>query len=376
MTSAADAVDALDWAAVAARIRSCTATDVERALSHTRRSLDDFAALISPAAGPYLEAMARASVALTRQRFGNVLQLYIPLYLSNECANVCTYCGFSYEHQVERLTLDDDLLAAEAAVLRDWGFEHLLLVTGESPRLGPERMAQALDRLRPDFAQLSLEVQPLAEDEYRRLIDHGLNGVYVYQETYRRETYRQHHPKGKKSHYRYRLETPDRLGRAGVHRIGIGALIGLEDWRTDAFFCKAHLVALAERYWKTRFSVSFPRLRPFRGGRPEVDMSDREFVQLVCAHRLCDGDLELSLSTRERPALRDHLFPLGFTSVSAGSKTDPGGYTQPREHLEQFEISDQREPAEVAAAIRAAGLEPVWKDWDAAYQAPDHRFSA
>jgi 2-iminoacetate synthase len=354
------------FAAVAERIRACTAREVERALGRNERTLDDFAALVSPAAEPYVEHLARASVARTRQRFGNVLSLYIPLYLSNECSNTCTYCGFSHENKVERLTLDGALLDAEADHIRRWGFEHLLLLTGEANHIGADYMAWALDRLRGRFAQLSLEVQPLETAEYAKLMEHSLYGVFLYQESYHRERWRIHHPKGRKSLFDWRLAGPERLGEAGVHRIGIGALIGLEDWRAEAWSAKLHLDWLKNRYWRSRYSLSFPRMRPFHGGIREVDMSDRQLVQLVCAHRLCDGDVDLALSTRERPALRDRLFPLGFTAASAGSRTDPGGYTRPRQALEQFEISDDRDPHIVADAIRACGLEPIWKDWDPA----------
>jgi 2-iminoacetate synthase len=296
------------------------------------------------------------------------MQLYLPLYLHNECQNTCTYCGFSMNNPMERKVLSDAEILAEADAIEPMGFEHLLLVSGETSRYGTEWFAHALDLLRPRFTQLSIEVQPLDEDDYRSLIDHGLHAVMVYQETYREDTYTSHHKAGKKRNYHYRVQTPDRLGAAGIHKIGLGALIGLEDWRTDAFFVKAHLDYLERRYWRTKYSLSFPRLRPFAGGTPEVDMSDREFVQLICAHRLCDQEVELSLSTRERPVFRDNLFALGFTSTSAASQTDPGGYANPQVNLEQFEISDDRPVDEVVAAIRRAGLDPVWRDWHVAFE--------
>jgi len=363
-----DAFAGHDWDAVAARIAAKTAGDVERALGRRDRDLDDFAALLSPAADHYLEAMARESRARTLRRFGRTVQLYAPCYLSNECQNICTYCGFSQDVDLARTTLTGDEILAEAEVLRGHGYEHLLLVTGEHSKVGPEYFTRALRLLTPRFAQLSLEVQPLAEDEYRRLRDEGLHAVLVYQETYHAARYREHHRAGKKRDFHHRLQTPDRLGRAGVHKIGLGALIGLDDWRVEHFFTALHLRYLQRRYWRTRYSISFPRLRPCAGAlQPRSVISDRELVQLITAWRCFDEDVELSLSTREPAMLRDHLVGLGITSMSAGSKTEPGGYARPEEALEQFAIDDDRAPAEVADAIRARGFTVVWKDWDPAF---------
>jgi 2-iminoacetate synthase len=356
------------WDDVKASIYAKTAADVVHALAAPRRTLDDFKALISPAAAPYLEQMAQASHRLTRQRFGNTMQLYVPLYLSNECQNICTYCGFSLDNKLKRRTLSSVEMLAEAAVLKGWGYDHVLLVTGEANQtVGVEYLEKALKTLRPHFAHLSLEVQPLDQADYERLIPQGLNTVLVYQETYHQEDYKKHHPKGKKSNFQYRLDTPDRLGRAGIHKMGLGVLIGLEDWRTDCFYTALHLDYLERTYWQTKYSLSFPRLRPAEGLlQPKVAMSDRELVQLICAYRLLNEEVELSLSTRENPAFRDQAIKLGITSISAGSKTNPGGYAVAPESLEQFEISDERSPAEIAAMLRRQGYEPVWKDWDAA----------
>lgn len=362
-----DVVNEHEWEAVKSSIRSSSRADVERALTHPRPGLREFQALISPAAAPYVGQMAALSAERTRQRFGRTMQMYLPLYLHNECQNICTYCGFSMNNRMARKVLNDEEVLAEAAAIKPMGFEHLLLVSGETTTLGVDYFAHHLDLLSPHFSQLSLEVQPLERDEYQRLsAEHGLHAVMVYQETYNQARYREHHKAGKKRNYHYRVQTPDRLGQAGVHKIGIAALIGLDDWRTEAYFTRLHLDYLERRYWRSKYSLSFPRLRPFAGGRPEVDMSDAEFVQLICAHRLVDGEVEMSLSTRERAAFRDVLFPLGFTSVSAGSATDPGGYANPKAHLEQFEISDERSPQAVAAVIRNQGFEVVWKDWDPA----------
>lgn len=354
------------WEDTSKSIYAKTAVDVEQALQKTTRTLEDFKALISPAAAPYLEQMAQLSRALTLKRFGKVMQLYVPLYLSNECNNICTYCGFSYDNKVRRKTLSPMEIMQEVAVIKEMGYDHVLLVTGESNQsVHTDYFKKVLELIGPHFSHISMEVQPLDLEDYQELIPFGLNTVLVYQETYHREDYKKHHPKGKKSNFEYRLETPDRLGKAGIHKMGLGVLIGLEDWRTDCFFTALHLGYLEKKYWKSKYSLSFPRLRPFSGGlEPKVEMTDRELVQLICAYRLLNEEVELSISTRESIVFRDHIVNLGITAISAGSKTNPGGYAVEPESLEQFEISDERSPAEIAAMLRKQGYEPVWKDWD------------
>jgi 2-iminoacetate synthase len=358
-----------NWDAIQASIYAKTAADVEQALHNRKRTLEDFKALISPAAIPYLEQMAQLSRQLTLQRFGNTIQLYIPMYLSNECQNICTYCGFSLDNKIARRTLNGAEILQEVQVIKQMGYDHVLLVTGEAAQtVGVDYLEKAMEIIKPHFSNISMEVQPLDEADYRRLLPHGLHTVLVYQETYHREDYKKHHPKGRKSNFEYRLETPDRLGRAGIHKIGLGVLIGLEDWRTDSFFTALHLGYLEKMYWQTRYSISFPRLRPFSGGlTPKVVMTDRELVQLICAYRLLNEEVELSISTREAGTFRDHLVHLGITTMSAGSKTNPGGYAVAPQSLEQFEISDERSAEDIAAMIRREGYEPVWKDWDNAF---------
>ncbi|PTT00175.1 2-iminoacetate synthase ThiH [Pedobacter sp. HMWF019] len=365
--------DSFDWEEVKESILSKTEQDVINALNKDRRSLEDFKALISPAASPYLEQMALISQKLTRKRFGKTIQMYIPLYLSNECQNICTYCAFSLDNKIRRKTLSDAEILQEIAVLKKMGYDHVLLVTGEANlTVGVAYLKNAIRLIKPHFTHVSLEVQPLDTYDYQELIKEGLSTVLVYQETYHKENYKRYHPKGKKSNFNYRLETPDRLGQANIHKIGLGTLIGLEDWRTDCFFTALHLDYLEKTYWQTKYSVSFPRLRPIElAGSNETVlkeynnyMSDRELVQLICAWRLFNTELEISISTREEENFRNHLIQLGITSISAGSKTNPGGYIVEPESLEQFEISDERSSAEIANMIRAQGYEPVWKDWD------------
>lgn len=366
MNSFNDLFETYSWDDTKASIYAKTATDVERALASPKRTLEDFKALISPAAAPYLEQMATISQQLTQKRFGKVLQMYVPLYLSNECNNICTYCGFSYDNKVKRKTLSAMEIMQEVAALKEMCYDHVLLVTGEDNlNVHVDYFKKVLELIRPYFAHISMEIQPMDVEDYDQLTPYGLNTVLVYQETYNREDYKKHHPKGKKSNFKYRVETPDRLGKAGIHKMGLGVLIGLEDWRTDCFFTALHLNYLEKKYWQSKYSLSFPRLRPFSGGlEPKVEMSDRELVQLICAYRLFNEEVELSISTRESPTFRNNIIKLGITSISAGSKTNPGGYVVAPESLEQFEISDERSPAEIAQLIATQGYEAVWKDWD------------
>lgn len=362
--------ESYNWDDIKESIYQKTSHDVEKALASSKRDLEDFKALISPAASPYLEQMAQLSHQLTQKRFGKTIQMFVPMYLSNECQNICTYCGFSLHNKIPRKTLSDAEIIKEAESIKALGYDHILLVTGEANQLvGVDYIKHAIQLLRPYFSSISMEVQPLEMEEYAELIEEGLNTVLVYQETYHKEDYKKHHTKGKKSNFNYRLNTPDRLGQAGIKKIGLGVLIGLEDWRTDSFFAASHLQYLEKNYWQTKYSISFPRLRPAEGIlEPKVIMNDRELVQLICAYRLLDEEIELSLSTREHPTFRDNVMKLGITSMSAGSKTNPGGYAQGEESsLEQFEISDERSPAEMAEMIKEKGYEVVWKDWDATY---------
>lgn len=364
-----DVFDQHHWDEEKESIYAKTAADVEQALAAPRRTLEDFKALISPAAAPYLEPMARLSGQLTRKRFGKTIRMFAPLYLSNECQNICTYCGFSLDNKIRRKTLTGGEILREVNALKQLGFDHALLVTGEANNtVGLDYFKQALRIVNPHFSQVSMEVQPLDQRPYEELIRMGLNSVYVYQETYHKEDYKKHHPKGKKSNFYYRLETPDRLGRAGIYKIGLGILIGLEDWRVDSFFTALHLQYLEKQYWRTLYSISFPRLRPYTGClSPKVAITDKELVQLICAYRIFNEEVELSISTRESQKFRNNIVRLGATSMSAGSKTNPGGYAVEPQSLEQFAIDDNRSPAEVARAIYEMGYEPVWKDWDRAY---------
>ncbi|MBN2489504.1 MAG: 2-iminoacetate synthase ThiH [Planctomycetes bacterium] len=353
--------------ALLAVARGADAVAVERALGAERLDLFDFAALLAPAAEAHLEAMAERAHRITVQRFGRVVQLYAPLYVSNECVQSCTYCGFSRENAVRRRTLTVDEAVAEARLLREAGFRHLLVVSGEHPRhVSADYLAEILARLHAEIPSLTVEVQPATVEIYRKWVAAGAEGLTVYQETYDREVYREVHLAGKKRDYDWRLETPERGGLGGMKRLGIGALLGLADWRLEAVHLAAHSSYLMHRFWRAFVSVSVPRLRKAAFAiAPRRPVSDRDLVRLVCALRIFLPDVGITLSTRESPRFRDGILPLGVTLMSAGSRTEPGGYTAPDATEKQFEVEDPRTPAEVAAAIRQHGYDPVWKDWEA-----------
>ncbi len=371
----ADIIDGYDWDETLRIVSGANDADVRRVLDKAERGVkpltpEEFAILISEAADPYLERMAALSRHFTLERFGNTISMYIPMYVSNACTNKCVYCGFNHDNPLERTTLSMSQVEDECKAIKKLGpFENLLIVSGEYPSLcGVDYMERVLNVCRPYFHNLTLEIQPLRSSEYERLTHSGLNGVVCFQETYHREAYRQYHPRGMKSHYAWRLNGYDRMGEAGVHKIGLGVLLGLEDWRADTVMMARHLRYLQKKYWRARYSVNFPRMRPSESGyQPKTVISDRELARLTFAFRLFDHDVDISFSTRETPEYRDNMLTLGVTSMSAGSRTDPGGYVSQPDSLEQFEVSDSRSPLDVAEAIRRHGYEPVWKDWDSVF---------
>ena len=378
---------------------SSGANTVRALISKPELSLTDFARLISPAGAGLLEGLCQRSQQITRQRFGKIIRLFAPLYLSNECINNCKYCGFSRDNAILRVTLSVDEVVREARELADQGFRNILLVAGEHPKfVSGGYMADCIRALHEFVPSVSLEVGPMEADEYRPLTAAGADGLVVYQETYDRNVYADMHRSGPKRNFDWRLETPERAYAAGFRRLGIGALYGLADWRMEAISVAAHAEYLLRHCWKSQITVSLPRLRPCAGEfQPLTHLGDRELVQLICAFRLFLPDIGLVLSTREPAKLRDGLIPLGITMISAGSHTEPGGYTGAgKDNLHrtekgriqeigasewattgtratnatgQFEIADDRSPQEVADLVRRLGYEPVWKDWDAALTA-------
>lgn len=369
MSSFKDFFERYHWHEIEEKLANVTLSDVEYSLQKRSRTIKDFLNLLSPVASQKLEFMANMAQAITQKRFGKVIQLYAPLYLSNECQNICTYCGFSLDNNLKRKTLSNTELMIEAMALKAMEVNHVLLVSGEANKtVGMSYFLNAVRLLKPHFANISMEVQPLSEEEYLLLHQEGVHSILVYQETYHQEVYKKYHPKGKKSNFHFRLDTPDRIGKAGIHKIGLGVLLGLEDWRVDSFFNALHIDYLQKKYWKSKFSVSFPRLRPAEGIiEPNFIMEDKDLLQLICAYRIWNEDLEISISTRENEKFRNNIVSLGATAMSAGSKTNPGGYVVDRESLEQFETSDERSMREIQNIIKKAGYDPVMKDWDFVY---------
>ncbi len=316
-----------------------------------------------------MKTWLRARIGLPNKRFGKVINLFAPLYLSNVCSNRCIYCGFNADNPVARLTLTPEQVETEAKFIHEMGFRHLLLVSGDSPHIVTmDYLRAVLEKLRPLFASISIEIFPLDGGAYRELIDHGVDGLTVFQETYHEDRYGDFHLGGKKRDFLWRLGTPERGGDAGFRRLGIGALLGLCNWRVEGFFLGLHARYLLRTFWKSHVSISFPRLRPAAGAYvPPLPVSDANFVQLLTALRLFLPDAGMVLSTRESPAFRDHLVPLGVTSMSAGSRTEPGGYAHDSGAEAQFEVADERPPRVVAEMIRSKGYDAVWKDWDPAF---------
>jgi 2-iminoacetate synthase len=352
------------------------------------RQVTQFAALLEPMDDHRLMKLAASSEMITRRFFGRTMRLFAPLYLSNECINNCLYCGFSRDNPIFRVTLAPEEIEREANYLIGQGFRSILLVSGEHPKFVPNKYLQnVVKRLVPTVPSLSLEVAPMETEDYQPLVALGAEGLVVYQETYDREIYSELHTSGPKRDFDWRLECPERAYAAGFRRIGIGALFGLREWHLEAISLAEHLEYLLKRCWRAQLTVSLPRLRPAAGGfRPRFTFSDREMLQLLCALRVTFPQVGIVLSTREPAKFRDVVLPLGVTMMSAGSRTEPGGYTGQGTHSlhltvrgkivsstcngskaeEQFEIEDDRLPSEVADAIRAKNLEPVWKDWDSA----------
>ena len=350
-----------------------------------------FDELVSPKSDAELETLAQQAHALTLKNFGRTMRLFAPLYLSNECINNCRYCGFSRDNPILRVTLRVEQVLAEGRHLAAEGFRHVLLVAGEHPKFVSQTyLADCVRALAPDFSSIAIEVGPMERADYVPIVEAGAESLVVYQETYNREIYADLHTAGPKRDFNWRLDCAERGYAAGFRRLGIGALFGLCRWQEEALALAAHTEYLLKHCWQAQITVSLPRLRPAAGEfHPPFSMTDRELAQLICAFRITFPEVGIVLSTRERAALRDALAPLGVTMMSAGSHTEPGGYTHQGTHelhrtvrgrivapefengedmlaTGQFEISDGRSPAEVAEALRKRGFEPVWKDWDAA----------
>jgi len=361
-----DIWESIDQKEIKKRILQTSRAEVVTVLEKTHLSWEDFLVLISPAAQDFLDPMAERAQELTLKHFGKNILLYVPLYLSNVCENLCLYCGFSAAHKSHRTTLTGQEFQEELKAIKGLGFKNLLLLTGESRRaVSVDDLALAVQRASKENFFVSLEVYPLQTHEFETLVDAGAVGLTVYQETYDGEIYDKVHPRGAKKDFRFRLETPDRALSAGFRKVGIGALLGLGDWLTDGALVGAHAQYLMKTYWRSEISVSFPRLRQSGiGYESSSPVNDRQLVQLILALRLFLPMVTLTISTRESADFRNHIMGLGVTMMSAGSKTSPGGYREnaPAEE-KQFEILDDRTVEQVCETIKKQGFYPVFKDW-------------
>lgn len=342
--------------------------DPDRVLSIVKKdgiSYNDLLYLLSDTAKQMLPPIAAQARNLTIQRFGKIIQFYVPIYLSNECNNVCVYCGFNHQTQTNRVTLTLEEVEHQYKTIKDFGFDNVLLLTGEAPdKAGVQYIADCVSLAKNYFTFVGLEVFPMDVEGYSRLVEAGADGLTIYQETYHPEVYRKMHRKGKKTDYHWRLTTPERALEAGFRKIGLGALLGLYDYRYEAAMLAKHIDYLQKKYWKSEITLSFPRLRlmeTFKKSPYPVD--DKDLIHMICVCRLYFPEVGFILSTRESPDIRDNLIQLCITQMSAGSKTNPGGYTNCNT-LEQFSASDQRDLNQMMDIVRKKGYEPVLKDWD------------
>jgi 2-iminoacetate synthase len=341
--------------------------DVVRATSDPRAREEELRVLLSPCAEDQLEKMARRAHDLTVQHFGRTMLLFTPMYLSNYCVNQCAYCGFNIKNDIPRKKLTIDETEKEARYLASKGFKHILILTGESRGHSPVGfISERVDILKEYFSSVSIEVYPLEEKEYSILISDGVDGVVLFQETYNEKVYDLVHIAGPKKNYRFRLDAPERAAKAGMRTVNIGALLGLNDWRADAFLVGMHAKYLQDKYPDCEISISVPRIREHAGTFDSVlPVSDRNLVQMIVALRIFLPRVGFTLSTRENTTLRDHLIPLGITKMSAESDTSVGGHTLGgSDHSGgQFEISDKRSLEEIKAELLRNGYQPIMKDW-------------
>jgi len=351
--------------AITQRLQDITPADVRRTLDS--EVIDDMLPLYSPAAAGFLEEMAMRSAIITRERFGNTIQLYAPLYLSNECENGCLYCGFSEKNKdITRRTLTINEAEQEIQAIQDMGIRHLLFVSSEATEKANFDYIKKIAEMAAKYmSYMAIEVYPMDTDSYRRLVNMGVDGLTVYQETYNPVRYAELHLSGRKSDIEWRLNTPDRGGMAGMRTLGVGALLGLDDPHADAFMTAIHAQYLMKTYWRSHITLSLPRMRPAVGcAVVPREVSDRLYVQFLLASRIAMPDIGIVVSTRERAKLRDNLVGLGVTVMSAASVTEPGGYTAKGTSTAQFQVEDSRSVAEFAAMLAQKGFDPVVKDWE------------
>ena len=344
-----------------------TADDVKRALEAEYLSTEDFGALLSPAAEPFLEQMARRATIETSKHFGSSVCLFTPLYIANYCENYCIYCGFNCHNKIRRAKLDYDGIRREMEAIAKTGMEEILILTGESRKMSDvEYIGKACEIAHEYFKNVGIEVYPMNTDEYAYLHKCGADYVTVFQETYNSDKYETLHLAGHKRIFPYRLNAQERAIRGGMRGVAFAALLGLDDFRKDAFAVGTHAYLLQRKYPHAEISFSCPRLRPIINNdkiNPK-DVHERQLLQVMCAYRIFMPFAGLTISTRERAGFRDNVVGMCATKISAGVSTGIGSHTEEESKGDnQFEISDDRSLDEVCAAIRAKGLQPVLNDY-------------
>lgn len=347
------------------KMENYTKDQVRRALGRERCDQEDFLALLSPAARPWLEEIAVRAQDISVRNFGRTMHLFTPMYLSNYCSNGCVYCGFACSNQIARKQLSLDEVAQEARAIAATGLRHILILTGEAPRMASLDYLESCCRiLQQHFSSIAIEIYALDTPGYQRLVAAGVDGLTIYQETYNQDLYATLHPFGPKRDFHFRLDAPERGCRAGMRMVSLGALLGLDDWRWDSLCTGLHAAWLQEQHPEVEISVALPRMRPHAGSySPAWDVSDVDFVQILLALRLFLPRCGISISTRERAWFRNKLISLGVTRMSAGVSTAVGGHGDTDAGTGQFAISDERSVAEMAAAIMGQGYQPVYQDW-------------
>ncbi|VGO15798.1 2-iminoacetate synthase [Pontiella desulfatans] len=363
-------LDPARWLPLAASDNKATIRSAILSGNPTEREL---ALMLSPAASEFLELMAQRAQAITKRHFGRTIKLYTPLYLSNFCNGGCLYCGIAADRRAKRAVLDEAQLRHEMEAIKAMHLEELVLLTGERmPEADVPYLKECVSVAAEYIHNVNIEVFPMAETEYRELATAGCSGVTLYQETYDQEVYEKMHRWGDKRDFFARIDAPDRALRGGMRTIGIGALLGLADPRHDMLCVYRHAKYLLKNYWQSGVSISFPRIQPQLGGfKPQYPVDERMLAQYIFALRICLPEIPLVLSTREPRHVRDGMAGLGISKMSVASKTTVGGYSNDSEEsTEQFEISDERDIPEFCTMLRAQGLEPVFKNWDATYREP------
>jgi 2-iminoacetate synthase len=320
---------------------------------------------LSPAAIPHLKMMAQMANLMTIKNFGRVILLYTPIYLADYCLNECVYCGFNVKNEFKRSKLTIKQLEEVALNISKTGLKHVLILTGESRTHTPVRYIEECTLLlRKFFTSVSIEVYPMEEFEYERLALAGVDGITIYQEVYDESIYDSLHKSGPKKNYHYRLDAPERAAQAGLRTVSIGALLGLNDFKTEIFFTGLHAKYLQKKFWDIEVGVSLPRFRPHLGNFvAPFDISDRDFVQALIALRIFLPRCGISISTREDPHFRENIIPLGVTKMSAGVSTNVGGHIMHGESKSQFEISDSRSVAQIKEMLENKGYQPTFVDW-------------